>query len=330
MVAPMVSLSDSDFSDIEPLSSSAAKDMKPSKSKHDHHSSKHDKSSSKHKDKSKDKDKDKHRDRDRSPPKKRAVLYDSAVDAAALLKALSHSHASNIDTTTVTRLLPSLTHDQMLDLRTEYKKIAKVNGKGVNLSKHIKLKLTGNYGKAAHVCALGRWESEGYWANFFYQSHSSRRELLIESLMGRSNAEIRAIKDSFRDKRYADDLEKMVGRELRADKFRTAVGWVLEARRQEETEVAGEAAVRRDVAALLQCLRTKEGGETAMLEVVVRRSDAHLREVLRSFERDYRINFAREALKRSGNLVVSPSPSFLSFTPVLFLIPRLFNHPSPV
>lgn len=309
MVAPMASLSDSDMSDLEPLSGSQVREFKPSKSKHSHSSSKSDKSSSKdkhkHKEKEKDKEKDKHhRDRDSSPKaKKHAMLYDSTVDAAAISKALSHSHASNIDTTTITRILPSLTHDQMLDLRGEYKKIAKVNGKGINLSKHLKLKLSGNYGKIAHVCALGRWESEGYWANFFYQSHSSRRELLIESLMGRSNAEIRAIKDGFRDKRYSDDLEKMVSRELRADKFRTAVGWVLEARRQEETEVLGDAMVKRDVGVLSQCLRTKEGGESAMLEIVVRRSDAHLREVLKVFERDYKVNFAREALKRSGNLV---------------------------
>ncbi|KAF2150369.1 Annexin, partial [Myriangium duriaei CBS 260.36] len=295
MVAPMASLSDSDLSDFE-LSGSQVRDMKPSKSKHGHSSSKSEKSSSKS-----SSSKSKHRDS--SPKRKHAILYDSSPDAAALFKALSHSHASNIDTTTITRILPSLTHDQMLDLRTEYKKIARVNGKGINLSKHLKLKLSGNYGKAAHVCALGRWESEGYWANFFYQSHSSRRELLIEALMGRSNAEIRAIKDGFRDKRYADDLEKMVARELRADKFRTAVGWVLEARRQEETEVLGEAMVRRDVSVLAQCLRTKEGGETAMLEVVVRRSDAHLREVLKVFERETKLNFAREALKRSGNLV---------------------------
>ncbi|GAM87046.1 hypothetical protein ANO11243_050670 [Dothideomycetidae sp. 11243] len=259
------------MSDLEPLSGSQVREFKPSKSKHSH-----------------------------SSTKKHAMLYDSTVDAAAISKALSHSHASNIDTTTITRILPSLTHDQMLDLRGEYKKIAKVNGKGINLSKHLKLKLSGNYGKIAHVCALGRWESEGYWANFFYQSHSSRRELLIESLMGRSNAEIRAIKDGFRDKRYSDDLEKMVSRELRADKFRTAVGWVLEARRQEETEVLGDAMVKRDVGVLSQCLRTKEGGESAMLEIVVRRSDAHLREVLKVFERDYKVNFAREALKRSA------------------------------
>jgi hypothetical protein len=37
----------------------------------------------------------------------------------------------------------------------------------------------------------------------------------------------------------------------------------------------------------------------------VRRSDAHLREVLRVYQDLYGENFARAALKKSGNLVVS-------------------------
>jgi hypothetical protein len=41
-----------------------------------------------------------------------------------------------------------------------------------------------------------------------------------------------------------------------------------------------------------------------MLSVVVMRSDAHLREVLRTYERKYQGSFARDALKKSNNLVV--------------------------
>jgi len=40
-----------------------------------------------------------------------------------------------------------------------------------------------------------------------------------------------------------------------------------------------------------------------MLGVVVMRSDAHLREVLRTYERKYQGNFARDALRKSNNLV---------------------------
>jgi hypothetical protein len=102
----------------------------------------------------------------------------------------------------------------MLELRTEYKRHCKVQGRGINIAKHIKLKTSGNFGKIAYVTALGKYEGEGYWANYWYQSNSARRELLIEALMGRQNHEIREIKDAFRDKRYGDSLTRCMDKEL--------------------------------------------------------------------------------------------------------------------
>jgi hypothetical protein len=235
---------------------------------------------------------------------RRVVIYDPEADTATLASALSSRKPS---ANPICDVLPPLTHDQMLSLRKEYKKQVKIQGKGINLSKHLKLKFppsSSNFGKAAYVTSLGRWESEGYWANFWYQSGASRRELLIESLMGRSNADIRAIKDSFKDKRYGDSLTRCMEKELKMDKFRTAVLMVLEERRQEEQDNFAEY-VDRDVDVLAKSVRAREGGETAMLEIVVRRSDAHLREVLRVYENLYGENFARAALRKSGNLVVS-------------------------
>jgi hypothetical protein len=72
------------------------------------------------------------------------------------------------------------------------------------------MRIPGNLGKACYATALGRWESEAYWANSWYQGGASRRELLIESLMGRSNSDIREIKNCFKDKKYNDDLEKCI------------------------------------------------------------------------------------------------------------------------
>ncbi|KAH0139163.1 Annexin, partial [Aureobasidium melanogenum] len=98
-----------------------------------------------------------------SEPKKRARLYDAEKDALALNEAISH-HRINVDT--ICNILPDLTHDQILELRKEYKKHVKVQGRGINIAKHMKMKLSGNFGKAVYVCALGKYESEGYWANF--------------------------------------------------------------------------------------------------------------------------------------------------------------------
>jgi len=191
----------------------------------------------------------------------------------------------------------------MLELRAEYKRHCKVQGRGINIAKHIKLKTSGSFGKIAYVTALGKYESEGYWANYWYQSNSARRELLIEALMGRQNHEIREIKDSFKDKRYGDSLTRCMDKELKADKFRKAVLLALEGQRQEESDIWSTEDRNRDVDTLYRAIRAREGGETAMLNIVVMRSDAHLREVLRAYERQYQGNFARDALKKSNNLV---------------------------
>lgn len=89
------------------------------------------------------------------------------------------------------------------------------------------------------------------------------------------------------------------------DKFRTAVLMALEGRRQEEQDAYPLEYRARDVDMLDQCLRAKEGGESAMLEIIVRRSEAHLREVLKEYQGRFGENFARAALKKSNNLVVS-------------------------
>lgn len=241
---------------------------------------------------------------------RRVTMYDAQRDAKTISEALSHSRPQMQP---LADILPTLSHDQLMELRAAYKKVIKIQGRGINIAKHIKLKTTGAFGKLAYVLALGRWESEGYWANYWYQSNSARRELLIEALMGRTNQEIKLIKADFQDKRYNDSLTRCMEKELKADKFRTAVLLALEERRQEEHDVWPMEYRNRDVDALYEALRRREGGETAILQIVVSRSDAHLREVLRTYERKYGSNFAREALKKSNNLVVSSRSGTRSF-----------------
>ena len=244
---------------------------------------------------------------------KRVSFYDPEKDAKALEKALNHSH---VDTAPVVKILPHLTSDEILLLRSEYKKHAKVGGAGINISKQVKMKVPGNLGKAAYATALGRWESEAYWANCWYQGGATRRELLIESLIGRSNSDIREIKRSFSDKRYNDDLEKCMKAELKADKFRTAILLALEERRQPEGTGLDIELIKSDVRELYSVLSSREGGETAMINIIIIRSDSHLREVMRVFEATFKRNFAREMINKSQNLVVSNVELFSS-TPEL-------------
>ncbi|KAJ5111082.1 hypothetical protein N7532_001617 [Penicillium argentinense] len=320
----MMPTRDDDISDLEPLDggsslSDSGRRKKKSSSSREETESRHRSSKDK---KEKDRDRDDKRRRsghDRhdssssfrgddlvlispSTGRKRVSFYDAASDASAMQSALNHTR--NIDNKAIIAVLPRLTTDEILLLRAEYKNKVKMHGKGINLAKHLRLKLgNSSFGKVAYATALGRWESEAYWANCYYQAGTSRRELLIESLIGRSNAAIREIKSCFRDTRYDNSLERCMRSELRADKFRVAVLLALEERRQDERDPIDARLVRQDVSDLHRALVSRDGGETAMIQIIVTRSDAHLREVLRAYEAVYGHNFARAMIAKSRNLV---------------------------
>ncbi|KAI1411441.1 Annexin [Hypoxylon sp. FL1857] len=245
--------------------------------------------------------------------RRRARFHDPVDDAARLAKALKGEHLPP-DTEPLIEILPGMTHEQIMDLRLEYKRLVKTGPerKGVNIAKHIRARLKDEdpiLMKACYTVALGKWESEAYWANFWYHGDKTRRELLIESLMGRTNREIAQIKEAFSDKKYKDSLTLCMKTELKEDKFKRAVLMVLDEKRMDDVDEYGRPVpvdrelVQDDVEALYKAVRSDKGGETAMIQIVVSRSDNHLKEVLRLYEKVVGSNFARDALKKSGNLV---------------------------
>lgn len=244
---------------------------------------------------------------------RRARFHDPEDIASRLARALKGDFPP--DTEPLVDILPSLSHEQVMELRQEYKRLVKTGSerKGVNIAKHIRARLKDEdplLMKACYSVALGMWESEAYWANFWYQGDKTRRELLIETLMGRTNEEIRLIKESFTDKKYDNSLTRCMKTELKEDKFKKAVLSVLEERRMEDIDSHGRRIpleyelVDKDVDDLRRAVKAEKGGESLMISIVVQRSDTHLRAVLSEYERQYHGNFAREALKKSGNLVV--------------------------
>ncbi|RMD44778.1 hypothetical protein DV735_g346, partial [Chaetothyriales sp. CBS 134920] len=233
--------------------------------------------------------------------RKRVMFYDAEADAEKIALALEGTtRPPNVKPLIV--ILPGLSDDDVMALRLAYKNIAKISGIGINIAKHIKMRVPGNLGKACYATALGRWESEAYWANSWYQGGSTRRELLIESLMGRSNSDIREIKNCFKDKRYGDDLEQCMKAELKADKFRSAILLALQERRMPESAPVSKSLVNDDVVDLHRAL-TSAGGESVLIQTIVVRSDQHLRAFLRAFEATYNVNFARAMIQKSRNLV---------------------------
>lgn len=242
------------------------------------------------------------------------IAFNPEEIASRIAKALRGNQRAP-DKEPLLQILPGLSHEEVMGLRTQYKAIVKTGSdhKGINVAKHIRLRLRDEDPKLMKACyavALGQWESEAYWTKFWYQGDKTRRELLIESLMGRTNEEIQNIKEGFSDKTYGNSLTKCMETELE-DKFKKVVLLVLNEERMEEVDEYGRPLrldlklVNQDVEDLLHAVESDKGGETLMISIVVLRSDAHLREVLKEYAAQYRSNFARDALKKSTNLVVS-------------------------
>ncbi|RPA75170.1 Annexin [Ascobolus immersus RN42] len=225
--------------------------------------------------------------------------YDPSKDAKKLLNALT---AARPDLEALIDVLPRLSGDEVLALRQEYKRIYK----NVNIVKHIKKLIPGAVGKVMWVTALGPYESEGWWANTWYQKSITKDDILIEALMGKTLAEIREIKRGFRDAKYNHDLVVALEAELPADKFRYAILLSLdEDARMPDDQRVDMGAVERDVRRLYQVLEEGAPGkmETKIIDVVVKANADHLREVIRWYKHQHGKDVSKLVIRHSKNLV---------------------------
>lgn len=239
------------------------------------------------------------------PPRPVTPPYDPGADARAILSSLKNFRPSPAP---LIQILPTLSPSQIVLLRREYKRIFRQ----VNIAKHIKTVFSSSsFGKLAFAVALGPFESEAWFANCWYQKRETRNELLIEALMGKTNEEIRKIKDGFKDAKYDNSLEKAVRNELVANKFRMAVLIQLEGVKMEELGHGVRLnldAIREDVRRLGDILERKDGrggGETVMIEIVINRSDGWIREMAAMYRNMYERDLPKAIMRHSKNLVVS-------------------------
>ncbi|KAH8432434.1 uncharacterized protein LDX57_010070 [Aspergillus melleus] len=228
--------------------------------------------------------------------------YDAEADADTISFALDHDQT--IYNRVLIQILPALSGNEILLLHQAYKDRVKLDGKGVSLAKHLQQKLgTSSFGKVCHATALGRWESEAYWISRYYEESPYRRELLIETLVGRSNNAVRQIKECFRNPQYQSTLEHSVRSKLREGNFQKAVLLVLEERRQDDNELYDPRLVDQDVTDLYHALHSHEDGETAMINIIVTRSNTHLRVMLNMYERNHGEILMVAIRAKSNNLV---------------------------
>ncbi|TQS37891.1 hypothetical protein Golomagni_01618 [Golovinomyces magnicellulatus] len=235
-----------------------------------------------------------------------ARFHDPNEEAKILAHALRYESCS-LDTAPLISILPGLTHNQVLELRAQYKKLVRTESekRGSNISKHIKLRLKNlpELMKACYVCSIGQWKSESYWATHGYKNSRNQPQLLIESLLGRTNKDIQMIKKGYRDKKYNDNLTQCLQIELDKSNLKEAVMLVLEETCIEEDsdECVNEELIDADVQELRNAIIQERGGEGNVIKILALRRNTHLREILGVYNTNYGENFAKEILKKWKN-----------------------------
>ncbi|KAG6359400.1 hypothetical protein INS49_012921 [Diaporthe citri] len=241
---------------------------------------------------------------DAGKPSERAG-NDSDISSVTALIAEALSGPGKVKTAGLIDLLPNLHHHEIMNLRTEYKRLVKVGPerKGVNVGKHIRARLKDDDNRlmtAAYATALAR----------------KGQQLLIESLLGRSNTEARLIEDGFRihsnklEREHGTSLETFLDPYLRQGEawFREAVNAVLSGHKMEERDHSGQPQpidmqlVEKDVDELFEAVAGDRGAATTISQIVILRSDAHLREVLTIYQRKYESDFIADALRGTMQL----------------------------
>ncbi|KMU84410.1 annexin ANXC4 [Coccidioides immitis H538.4] len=109
-------------------------------------------------------------------PTNHVPVYDPRIDAKALKSAISHH---KIDPKPLLEILPNLTAEEVLVLRAEYKNIVKMTGHGVNIAKHIALRVPGN----GHLCEVMRMYESMYNQHFARAMIAKSQNLVGESLI---------------------------------------------------------------------------------------------------------------------------------------------------
>lgn len=222
--------------------------------------------------------------------------YDPTQDAIAMESALLKS--GKVNSKLLITVLPDLTSDEMSTLRKAFKSrnpitsaasLFDTRSKGqssLSLTNKIYRKIEDlSFKQACFATARGQAGSDAYWAKCYYKDNKSeacRSQLLIESLAGRSNDEMREIRHASRDENRDEKIESCLPAKVPNDNFGRAIQLILQGQRQAEDQVLGDAEVENDAKKLYKaCHNSVNEGD--MINVIVLRSDRHLRRVLRYY-----------------------------------------------
>ena len=237
--------------------------------------------------------------------------FDPGEDAELLIEGLNEGtpgRACLID------LLPRLSHENVMALRREYGRLLQAKNSFSELPLQIERQVDGTLGKICYATSLGRWESEAYWIRVWYQSKEKQtfadlRWLLIDTLVGRTSAEVFAIKKAFRDDRYSDDLVSCMNKELEGHELQSLI--MASIRPRPDISVTSKESYETILSNLYLALKNAADDrmecERVCVENLVEQTPGVLMDLMRDFQRNY-----GKMLPDSIKLIVRPI--LVSFT----------------
>lgn len=203
---------------------------------------------------------------------------DVTRDAEALRKAMK---GFGTDEAALIKILSEPDPLQMANLVDTY-----TTHLGRELRKDVKSEVSGDLERVLLALIDGPLGQDVVTVNEALAGLGTKEDLLNEVLIGRSNADMKAIKTAYQQK-YGKSLESAVSGDLSSDEDRL-FKIILKAARQEEATFIDPAAIDKDVREIHEATEARTGtDEVAVSAILATRSDNQLRAIIQAYPHRY-------------------------------------------
>ncbi|KAL8732085.1 MAG: hypothetical protein Q9166_003039 [cf. Caloplaca sp. 2 TL-2023] len=205
--------------------------------------------------------------------------FDAAGPADALRKAMK---GFGTDESAIIRVLAHMPPQEIPVLKQTYQQRHRRS-----LESDIKSECSGYFEFALLAILRGPLQQDVWCLNDALKGAGTKEALLDDVLIGRSNADIRAIKTAYQQT-YRRSLESDVKSDLSA-KTERMYSMILAASRQEESAPVYPQSVEADVTELHRATEARTGAEVlTVCSILTNRSDGQIRAIAQAYEHKYR------------------------------------------
>ncbi|CAO1603374.1 hypothetical protein XANCAGTX0491_006962 [Xanthoria calcicola] len=205
--------------------------------------------------------------------------FDASGPADTLRKAMK---GFGTDESTLVRVLAHMSPQEIPTLKQTYQQRHRRS-----LESDVKGEVSGYFEFALLAILRGPLQQDVWCLNDALKGAGTKEALLDDVLIGRSNADIRAIKSAYQQT-YRRSLEGDVKSDLSA-KTERMYSMILAASRQEESAPVHPHSVDADVTELHRATEAKTGAEAlTVCSILTNRSDGQIRAIALAYEHKYR------------------------------------------